>query len=105
VVLEDFAVEDTKGDGVKSKGSDQITFRNLRVEWTNGPKETNGAYGVYPVSSKNVLIDGVFVKGAPTPASMSGRARTSSCATAAPNTMSPASRSRIRRRPTSTRTS
>lgn len=64
VVLEDFAVEDTKGDGVKSKGSDQITFRNLRVEWTNGPDEKNGAYGVYPVSSKNVLIEGVTVRGA-----------------------------------------
>ncbi len=64
VVLENFAVEDTKGDGVKSKGSDQITFRNLRVEWTGGPKAENGAYGVYPVSSKNVLVDGVLVRGA-----------------------------------------
>jgi parallel beta-helix repeat protein len=64
VVLEDFAVEDTKGDGVKSKGSDQITFRNLRVEWTGGPKAENGAYGVYPVSSKNVLVEGVTVRGA-----------------------------------------
>lgn len=64
VVLEDFAVEDSKGDGVKSKGSDTITFRNLRVEWTNGPDAKNGAYGVYPVSSKNVLVDGVTVKGA-----------------------------------------
>ncbi|MBK8456587.1 MAG: right-handed parallel beta-helix repeat-containing protein [Phyllobacteriaceae bacterium] len=64
VVLKDFAVEDTKGDGVKSKGSDQISFLNLRVEWTNGPDAKNGAYGVYPVSSKNVLIDGVTVKGA-----------------------------------------
>jgi len=64
VVLEDFAVEDTKGDGVKSKGSDQITFRNLRVEWTNGPDAKNGAYGVYPVSSKNVLVEGVTVRGA-----------------------------------------
>lgn len=64
VVLADFAVEDTRGDGIKAKGSDQITFRNLRVEWTAGPKETNGAYGVYPVSAKNVLIDGVTVRGA-----------------------------------------
>jgi len=64
VVLEAFAIEDTKGDGVKSKGSDQITFRNLRVEWTNGPDAKNGAYGVYPVSSRNVLVDGVTVKGA-----------------------------------------
>ena len=64
VVLEDFAIEDTRGDGVKSKGSDRITFRNLKVSWTGGPKAENGAYGVYPVSSKNVLIDGVTVSGA-----------------------------------------
>lgn len=64
VILRDFAVEDTKGDGIKSKGSNEITFRDLRVEWTNGPHEDNGAYGVYPVSSKNVLIDNVLVRGA-----------------------------------------
>jgi parallel beta-helix repeat protein len=64
VTLRDFAVEDTKGDGIKSKGSDQISFVNLRVEWTGGPSEHNGAYGVYPVSSTNVLIDAVTVKGA-----------------------------------------
>ncbi|RAK64780.1 parallel beta-helix domain-containing protein [Phenylobacterium kunshanense] len=64
VTLRDFAVEDTRGDGVKSKGSDQISFLNLRVEWTNGPNEKNGAYGVYPVSSTNVLIDKVTVRGA-----------------------------------------
>jgi parallel beta-helix repeat protein len=34
------------------------------VEWTNGPDAKNGAYGVYPVSSTNVLIDRVVVKGA-----------------------------------------
>lgn len=64
VTIRDLAVEDTKGDGIKAKGSDQISFLNLRVEWTGGPKETNGAYGVYPVSSTNVLIDKVTVKGA-----------------------------------------
>lgn len=64
VVLEDFAVEDTRGDGIKSKGADQITYRNLRVEWTNGPDENNGAYGVYPVESEHVLIEGVTVSGA-----------------------------------------
>ena len=31
---------------------------------TGGPKETNGAYGVYPVASTNVLIDHVTVRGA-----------------------------------------
>jgi parallel beta-helix repeat protein len=64
VTVRDLGVEDTRGDGVKAKGSDEISFVNLRVEWTGGPKETNGAYGVYPVSSSNVLIDKVVVKGA-----------------------------------------
>ncbi|MEO8114025.1 MAG: parallel beta-helix domain-containing protein, partial [Phenylobacterium sp.] len=62
--VRDLALEDTRGDGIKAKGSDQISFINVRVEWTGGPKETNGAYGVYPVSSTNVLIDRVVVRGA-----------------------------------------
>jgi parallel beta-helix repeat protein len=64
VVLRDFAVENSKGDGIKSKGADQIVYHKLRVEWTGGPKETNGAYGIYPVESKNVLVDNVVVRGA-----------------------------------------
>ncbi|MEC9344177.1 MAG: parallel beta-helix domain-containing protein [Pseudomonadota bacterium] len=64
VVMDSFGVENPKGDGIKTKGSDQVTFTNLRVEWTNGPDEKNGAYGVYPVSSSNVLIDNVTVRGA-----------------------------------------
>ncbi|MEN3748477.1 parallel beta-helix domain-containing protein [Sphingomonas sp. HF-S3] len=64
VVLRGFAVEDTKGDGIKSKGANRIVYKDLRVEWTGGPKATNGAYGVYPVESSQILIDGVTVKGA-----------------------------------------
>ena len=64
VTVRDFAIEDSRGDGIKSKGADEISFVNVRVEWTGGPKETNGAYGVYPVSSTNVLIDRVVVRGA-----------------------------------------
>lgn len=64
VVLKNFAVEDSKGDGIKSKGADRIVYKNIRVEWTGGPKTSNGAYGIYPVSSAYVLIDGVEVKGA-----------------------------------------
>lgn len=64
VVLRDFAVEDSKGDAIKSKGADNIVYYNIRVEWTAGPKETNGAYGIYPVESENVLIDSVLVIGA-----------------------------------------
>ncbi len=64
VVLREFAVENTKGDGIKSKGADRIVYHRLRVEWTVGPKATNGAYGVYPVESSDVLVDSVMVRGA-----------------------------------------
>lgn len=64
VVLRGFAVEDSRGDGIKSKGANRIVYHDLRVEWTGGPKATNGAYGVYPVESSDVLIDKVTVKGA-----------------------------------------
>lgn len=64
VVVRDLGIENAAGNGVKSKGSDGIALVNLRVEWTGGPKSTNGAYGLYPVSSKNVLIDRSVVKGA-----------------------------------------
>ncbi|MFN3749628.1 MAG: parallel beta-helix domain-containing protein [Sphingorhabdus sp.] len=64
VVLRDFAVENTKGDGIKSKGANRIVYYQIRVEWTGGPKETNGAYGIYPVESHDVLVDSVLVRGA-----------------------------------------
>ena len=64
VTLMDFTVRDTKGDGIKSKGADGITYRYLTVEWSGEPDETNGAYGVYPVESKDVLVENVTVRGA-----------------------------------------
>ncbi len=64
VTLTGFTMQDTKGDGIKSKGADNITYRDLKVIWTGGPLPTNGAYGVYPVESENVLVDGVTVSGA-----------------------------------------
>ena len=64
VFLTNFAVLNTKGDGIKSKGADRIVYHQLRVEWTAGPKETNGAYGIYPVESTDVRVDSVYVRGA-----------------------------------------
>lgn len=64
VLLTNFAVLNTKGDGIKSKGADRIVYHKLRVEWTAGPKATNGAYGIYPVESTDVLVDSVYVRGA-----------------------------------------
>ncbi len=64
VTLRDFAVENAKGDGIKSKGADNIIYHALRVEWTGGPLATNGAYGIYPVESTNVLVQDSYVRGA-----------------------------------------
>ncbi|MFY8048502.1 MAG: parallel beta-helix domain-containing protein [Erythrobacter sp.] len=64
VTLRGFAIENPKGDGIKSKGADMIIYDGLRVEWTGGPKTTNGAYGIYPVESTGVLVTNSIVKGA-----------------------------------------
>ncbi len=62
--VRDLSVQNAKSNGIKSKGVDRISMINLVVEWTGGPKTSNGSYGVYPVSSTNVLIDRVTVRGA-----------------------------------------
>ena len=64
VILRDFAVENAKGDAIKVKGVDGISFIRVRTEWTGGPSSENGAYGLYPVESKNVLIDSCVAIGA-----------------------------------------
>ena len=64
VILKDFAIEDAKGDALKVIGANGIYMVNLRTEWTGGPSSSNGAYGLYPVESKNVLIDGCVAIGA-----------------------------------------
>ncbi|HEX8956669.1 MAG TPA: parallel beta-helix domain-containing protein, partial [Burkholderiaceae bacterium] len=63
-VLEGLTIEDSKGDGLKINDGENITIRNVRVRWTDGPKVTNGAYGIYPVKCKNVLIEGSVAEGA-----------------------------------------
>jgi parallel beta-helix repeat protein len=64
VTLRDLAVEDSRGDGVKVQGTQKLGLRNIRVEWTGGPKETNGGYGLYPVLCSSVLIEDCRVSGA-----------------------------------------
>ncbi len=64
VTLQGFAVENPKGDGIKSKGADNIVYYRVRVTWTGGPLATNGAYGIYPVESTGVLVSHSEVSGA-----------------------------------------
>ena len=63
-VIEDIAIEDTVGDALKINDSNNVTVRRVRTEWTGGPLTTNGAYGIYPVQSSNILIDGSVAIGA-----------------------------------------
>jgi parallel beta-helix repeat protein len=62
--LQNLAIEDAKGDAVKVQGTKGLVIRNVRTEWTGGPKETNGGYGLYPVLCTGVLIEECTVRGA-----------------------------------------
>ncbi|MGF1670115.1 MAG: parallel beta-helix domain-containing protein [Balneolaceae bacterium] len=64
ITVEDLAIIDTKGDALKITDSDGVTIRNVHVSWTGEPSESNGAYGLYPVGSKNVLVEYSEVSGA-----------------------------------------
>ncbi|HEX7915479.1 parallel beta-helix domain-containing protein [Rudaea sp.] len=55
--IEHLAIEDSKGDGLKVNDGENITIRDVRVEWTAGPSKDNGAYAIYPVKCRNVLIE------------------------------------------------
>src|SRR5580698_8477104 len=55
--IENLSIEDTKGDGLKINDGENITIRGVRVAWTGGSKTTNGAYGIYPVRTRNVLVE------------------------------------------------
>ncbi len=63
-IIEDLSIEDTIGDALKIKGADGVTIRRVRTAWTGGPNEKNGAYGIYPVQCKNVLIEDSIAIGA-----------------------------------------
>ena len=62
--IENLAIEDAKGDGLKIFEAQDITIRGVRVDWTNGADTGNGAYGLYPVKTRNVLIEDSVAIGA-----------------------------------------
>jgi len=64
IILEGFTIADSKGDAIKVQETKGITFQNVKAVWNGKAKETNGAYGLYPVQCENVLIDGCEAVGA-----------------------------------------
>ncbi|MFT7629571.1 MAG: parallel beta-helix repeat protein [Mariniblastus sp.] len=63
-VLEDLTLEDTPGDAIKLQDCNGLTMRRVRTWWTGGPATENGAYGLYPVLSNDVLIEDCVAEGA-----------------------------------------
>lgn len=63
ITLEDFSIEDAKGDNLKVSEVVGITLKRIRSVWADGPKTENGAYALYPVLCKHVLIDECIAMG------------------------------------------
>lgn len=64
IVIRDLTVQDTKGDAIKTMQVTGISFIQVKTEWTGPPSKTNGAYGLYPVQCRQVLIDSCTAIGA-----------------------------------------
>ena len=55
--ITDLSIEDAKKDGLRVADSSRVTIRRVRVTWTGGPSADNGAYGIYPVACRDVLVE------------------------------------------------
>jgi parallel beta-helix repeat protein len=62
-VVQDLRVLNPKGDGVRVESADGVIFQGVHVEWNTEPETGHGAYGIYPVACKNVLVDNSQVRG------------------------------------------
>ncbi|WP_430462231.1 parallel beta-helix domain-containing protein [Thalassolituus sp. LLYu03] len=63
IVLEDFGVYEAPNNAIKLKKTDGIVLRRVATVWETDYQATNGAYGLYPVETSNVLIEDCYVKG------------------------------------------
>jgi len=55
--IEDLTLQDTPGDALKIEGAKGVTIRRIKTWWSSGPRAENGAYGIYPVLSEDVLVE------------------------------------------------
>ncbi|CDF77755.1 parallel beta-helix repeat-containing protein [Formosa agariphila KMM 3901] len=62
--FEDLTIRDSKGDALKTRDCEYISFVNVGTVWSGEPSESNGAYGLYPVLCKYVYIDNCYAYGA-----------------------------------------
>jgi len=64
IIVSDLTIRDTKGDALKFTDSQSIVMLRLNTIWSGEPSEENGAYGLYPVESSNILIEDCYAYGA-----------------------------------------
>lgn len=64
IVFEGLAIENTPGDGIRVENTTGVTFRDVKVSWDAGSESSNGAYALYPVRSRNILVEGCDISGA-----------------------------------------
>ncbi|MFT7587976.1 MAG: parallel beta-helix repeat protein, partial [Limisphaerales bacterium] len=56
LIFADITIQDTEGDGIKVKDAQGLSFIRVGAVFTGGISSDNGAYGLYPVTSKDVLV-------------------------------------------------
>lgn len=62
--FENLTIRDAKGDALKTRDCNTVSFVNIATIWSGEPSSENGAYGLYPVLCTEVYIDGCYAYGA-----------------------------------------
>ena len=55
--IRDLAIWNAKKDGLRVESSKNVKIQRIRTEWANENDVNNGAYGIYPVKSEDVLVE------------------------------------------------
>ena len=63
LTFEDFGIYESNNNALKVTKSNGVIMRNMATVWETDYQASNGAYGLYPVETSNVLIEDCFVKG------------------------------------------
>jgi parallel beta-helix repeat protein len=63
-LIQDLTVLDAAKDGIRVEASTGVVFRRIRATWSEPSSSSNGAYGIYPVKSQNVLVENSFAENA-----------------------------------------
>jgi parallel beta-helix repeat protein len=61
-IFQDFSIQDTIGDGLKVTGAGSLHVKGVGVSWPT--RAQHGGYGIYPVQSKQVLVENCTADGA-----------------------------------------